>query len=179
MAPGAVPGLAALAAAAGSAALAAAAGLAGLAAAERRDAPATRWSVVAVVVVVVLAALAAGRGRQRQGSRRWLRANRSAVARLWRQPDAEAIGAAVWVLLLVAVAAWDGFSFTRQQADFPTLSHYLGLVTEHAWSRGLAFFAWLVWGTWAALGWRRPQPRPRTRRPATGRPATRRPATGR
>ncbi len=115
---------------------------------------AAHWSVAAVVIAVLLAAVVLGVGRQRQHSGEWLRqAARS--TRTWvRRPTLRGTGAAVWVVLLAAVVAWDLHSFLRQSHDLPTLSRLFGAVTRFHWGRALVFLGWLAAGAAVVVGGR-------------------------
>jgi hypothetical protein len=64
------------------------------------------------------------------------------------------VGVAVWVALVGVYAGWDAFSFSQQRADFPTLSHFVGLLSASGAGRGLLAVAWVAWGAWVAAGWR-------------------------
>ena len=122
----------------------------------RRDAAAVRPLVVAAIVAGLLATLWSGRGRQCRPSGRWLADVGAAVVGFLRRPRRDGLAVAVWVLLIVAFAAWDAFSFSRGRTDFPTLSRYLGVVTAFAWGRGLLAAAWVGAGAGIALARRRP-----------------------
>ncbi len=120
---------------------------------ERRDAPLTRWWVVGVIVGGLVATVVAGRGRQRRGSVAWAR---DALRRVAREEGGgvRKVGVAVWVALVGVYAGWDAFSFSQQRADFPTLSHFVGLLSASGAGRGLLAVAWVAWGAWVAAGWR-------------------------
>lgn len=113
--------------------------------------PAAHWSVALTIVAAVAVAVAAGRGRQHTPSRRWLASSARAAAG-WRRAPQRAAGAAVWVLLVLAVIGWDMNSFVHQAHDLPTLSYLFGRVTRFRWGRALVFAAWLAAGAGLVAG---------------------------
>jgi|GEM_PF-1219341 hypothetical protein len=123
-----------------------------------RYSTASHVSILATIALVLTLAAAAGRGCQRRRSRTWARAAWRAVrAQLSRRRarSAAAAGALGWVVVISATVGWDAFSFAMQRHSLPTLSRLFGAVTDHEWGRALLFAAWLAFGLYLALGWRR------------------------
>lgn len=122
--------------------------------AEPRAGTAARSVVVAVGALALVAMLVLGRGRQRRRSSDWLASSGRAVRGWRRRSRPQVLAVAAWVAVVVAIAAFDGASFSLASPRYPTLSHYIGLVTAKPWSRALVFLAYLAWGAWIVAGWR-------------------------
>jgi multisubunit Na+/H+ antiporter MnhB subunit len=133
------------------------AALAAFVASEPPHSTPTRWAVVAVVLAAVVLAIALGWGRQRERSGVWLAAAFRSIGR-WRQyPARQVLGVTIWLVIILAIAAFDFASFLHQSHDLPTLSYYIGKVTRYSWVRGLCVVAWLAVGGWILTTERRPR----------------------
>jgi len=133
-----------------------------------RQSPAAHWSVGLSIAAVVGLALVVGRGRQAQRSLPWVSdAGRSITG--WRRTRRLSAAVAVWIVLLMAVVAFDLVSFLHQSHDLPTLSYEIGRVTRWHWGRALVFAAWLAAGVGLATACLVPRRR-RRRHPSRRQP---------
>lgn len=114
-----------------------------------------RWGVAVVVAVVAVATAAFGARRQRQSSRAWLSAGARAVASARSADRLYAAGVLSWLLVFAAVFGWDLFSFLSQSHDLPTLSYLAGRVTQFRAGKAVLFAAWMAFGGYLAVGWRK------------------------
>ncbi|MDA8296230.1 MAG: hypothetical protein M0004_06525 [Actinomycetota bacterium] len=133
------------------------AGCASAVGALRRDAPPDRLLVLACAFTVLGAAVRLGHQGQRRSSASWVASSAHAVAR-FRASRPYDLAVAAWVLVVLAVAGVDlAFLADRSPRD-PTLSRLIGDLTAVPAGRAVLFGAWLAWGGWVALGWRRARP---------------------
>jgi hypothetical protein len=109
-------------------------------------------SIAVAIIAIVITALAIGAKHQDTTSTDWLKSTGRAIGRFTRRPDWQGVGAAIWLLLFLAVFGWDLNSFLRQQVDLPTLSRIVGNVTKRYGGRTVLVAAWLAGGWYLAAG---------------------------
>jgi hypothetical protein len=116
-----------------------------------RDGLAAEAVIVASVCTAAGAAGILGEGRQRQTSAAWLHTSLGRVPGAAR-PVRWRIGAAVWAVVIIAVAASDVVAFVGHRNGDPTLSRLIGHLSVAPAGRGLLLVCWLSWGAWGVLG---------------------------
>jgi len=110
--------------------------------------------VLAAIALGFATALVAGRRRQALGSAAWAKGPLP-IGRHVAEDRAGALGAIVWIVLVLAAIGWDLNSFVHQSHDLPTLSSIFGHLTSTRGGRASVVALWLALGTTLAIGWRR------------------------